>query len=65
LKIIYNLSGKRLDPAAASAITAIYYRGDIRITRQPAPAPSIPVKSAVPTPTKPATPIAAASEAPA
>jgi HD-GYP domain-containing protein (c-di-GMP phosphodiesterase class II) len=48
LKIIHNLSGKRLDPTAASAITAIYYRGEIQIARPaasavPAPA-SVPVR---------------------
>jgi HD-GYP domain-containing protein (c-di-GMP phosphodiesterase class II) len=64
LKIIHNLSGKRLDPTAASAITAIYYRGDIRITRQTAPAPPIPAKSTVPAPAKPAAQITAVSEAP-
>jgi putative nucleotidyltransferase with HDIG domain len=42
LKIIHNLSGKRLDPTAASAITAIYYRGEIQIAR---PAPSAPPAS--------------------
>src|ERR1700691_827761 len=35
LKIIHNLSGKRLDPTAASAITAIYYRGESQIARPP------------------------------
>ena len=64
LKIIHNLSGKRLDPTAASAITAIYYRGDIRITRPTVPAPPIPVKSSVPAPAQPAAPIPAVSEAP-
>jgi putative nucleotidyltransferase with HDIG domain len=31
LKIIHSLSGKRLDPAAVTAFTAIYERGEIRI----------------------------------
>ena len=55
LKIIHNLSGKRLDPTAVAAITAIYGRGEIRIPRQPAPAPiavaaAVPVATPVPTP---------------
>ena len=33
LKIIQSLSGKRLDPAAAAAIHAIYQRGEIRVHR--------------------------------
>jgi HD-GYP domain-containing protein (c-di-GMP phosphodiesterase class II) len=45
LKIIHNLSGKRLDPTAASAITAIFYRGEIQITR-PAVTASSPLVSA-------------------
>jgi HD-GYP domain-containing protein (c-di-GMP phosphodiesterase class II) len=65
LKIIHNLSGKRLDPTAAMAITTIYYRGEIRITPQPAAAPPIPVKSPVSAPSKAATPISTVSEAPA
>jgi HD-GYP domain-containing protein (c-di-GMP phosphodiesterase class II) len=44
LKIIHNLSGKRLDPTAASAITAIYYRGEIQIAR-PAVTASTPLVS--------------------
>jgi HD-GYP domain-containing protein (c-di-GMP phosphodiesterase class II) len=48
LKIIHNLSGKRLDPTAAAAITAIYGRGEIHITRQPVPAPPIVLSTPVP-----------------
>ena len=33
LRIIHNLSGKRLDPAAVAALTAIYERGEIRVQR--------------------------------
>src|SRR5437879_9421442 len=33
LRIIHNISGKRLDPAAVAAITAIYQRGDRKSTR--------------------------------
>jgi putative nucleotidyltransferase with HDIG domain len=55
LKIIHNLSGKRLDPTAASAITAIYYRGEIQIAR-PAVTVSSPLVSApMPAAPKPAT----------
>lgn len=39
LRIIHNLSGKRLDPAAVAALAAIYQRGEIRIQRSTAPAP--------------------------
>lgn len=62
LTIIHNLSGKRLDPTAVAAITAIYERGVIRIPRQSVTAP-IPVTPTVPVPTP--TPTAAVSEAPA
>jgi putative nucleotidyltransferase with HDIG domain len=65
LKIIHNLSGKRLDPTAAAAITAIYGRGEIRIPRQTVTPTPIPVVSTVPAPTRPATPVPAVSEAPA
>jgi hypothetical protein len=65
LKIIQNLSGKRLDPTAAAAITAIYGRGEIHITRQTVPAPSVPLSTAVPVAANvAATPIPAVSEAP-
>jgi putative nucleotidyltransferase with HDIG domain len=50
LKIIHSLIGKRLDPDAVAALTAIYGRGDIRIQR-----PSVPVLTteiALPTPAK-------------
>jgi len=33
LRIIHSLSGKRLDPTAVAALTAIYERGEIRIPR--------------------------------
>ena len=51
LKIIHSLIGKRLDPDAVEALTAIYGRGEIRIQR-----PSVPVLTAeiaLPTPAKP------------
>jgi HD-GYP domain-containing protein (c-di-GMP phosphodiesterase class II) len=50
LRIIHNLSGKRLDPAAVAALTAIYKRGEIHI-QQPnvsvAPAPPPPAQTSV------------------
>jgi putative nucleotidyltransferase with HDIG domain len=64
LKIIHNLSGKRLDPTAVAAITAIYGRGEIRIPRQVAPAPTITVATAVPVPVTAKIPVSAVSEAP-
>ncbi len=43
LKVIHNLSGKRLDPAAVAALAAIYQRGEIRVQRSSlAPAPPKP-----------------------
>jgi HD-GYP domain-containing protein (c-di-GMP phosphodiesterase class II) len=52
LRIIHNLSGKRLDPAAVAALAAIYKRGEIQI-QQPdvsvsaAPSPKLPGQSSV------------------
>jgi HD-GYP domain-containing protein (c-di-GMP phosphodiesterase class II) len=46
LKIIHSLAGKRLDPQAVAAITAVYERGEIRVQRlrtvavHPAPTPT-------------------------
>jgi HD-GYP domain-containing protein (c-di-GMP phosphodiesterase class II) len=46
LKIIHSLAGKRLDPKAVEALTAVYERGEIRVQRlrmvavQPPPAPA-------------------------
>ena len=42
LRIIHNLAGKRLDPKAVAALTAVYERGEIRIQRivVPVPAPA-------------------------
>jgi HD-GYP domain-containing protein (c-di-GMP phosphodiesterase class II) len=56
LKIIHSLAGKRLDPQAVAAITAVYERGEIRVQRlrtvvaPPPPAPD-PVPPPVPEPT--------------
>ncbi len=41
LRIIQNLSGKRLDPAAAVALVTIYRRGEIRIQRVSGPVPVV------------------------
>src|SRR5205085_643038 len=42
LRIIHNLSGKRLDPSAVAALSAIYLRGEIQVQTANAPAPVIP-----------------------
>jgi putative nucleotidyltransferase with HDIG domain len=41
LRIIHNLSGKRLDPAAVAALAAIYQRGEIHLQRPSAPPPAV------------------------
>jgi HD-GYP domain-containing protein (c-di-GMP phosphodiesterase class II) len=47
LRIIHSLSGKRLDPTAVAALTAIYERGEIQVV-QPVPvAPAVPTGPAV------------------
>jgi HD-GYP domain-containing protein (c-di-GMP phosphodiesterase class II) len=47
LRIIHSLSGKRLDPTAVAALTAIYERGEIQVV-QPVPvAPAVPTAPAV------------------
>src|SRR5256712_7760163 len=38
LRIIHNLAGKRLDPAAVAALTAVFLRGDIKIPKPVTPA---------------------------
>ncbi|MGA6988117.1 MAG: HD domain-containing phosphohydrolase [Terriglobales bacterium] len=59
LRIIENLSGKRLDPIAVTALMAVFYRGDIRIQKpvtQTVPLePPTPVP--VPVPLQPADPV--------
>jgi HD-GYP domain-containing protein (c-di-GMP phosphodiesterase class II) len=57
LRIIHNLSGKRLDPTAVAALTAIYERGEISIQQ-----PSVKVASAT-VPGKPPTTPSSAPEA--
>ena len=41
LRIIHNLAGKRLDPKAVAALTAVYERGEIRIQRISIPVPAV------------------------
>jgi HD-GYP domain-containing protein (c-di-GMP phosphodiesterase class II) len=48
LRIIDNLSGKRLDPRAVTALMAVFYRGEIRI--QKTPKQMIPAEAAASTP---------------
>ena len=52
LRIIHNLSGKRLDPTAVAALTAIYERGEIliqqpKVSVPPTPASNLPAQAAV------------------
>ena len=66
LKIIHSLAGKRLDPQAVAAITAVYERGEIRIQRlrtvavHPTPAPD-PAPTPTPEPAAEANATAAAA----
>src|SRR2546425_9084208 len=57
LRIIHNISGKRLDPTAVAALAAIYGRGEIRIQRPSISGPpqeaSVPVLPVPPTPDAP------------
>jgi HD-GYP domain-containing protein (c-di-GMP phosphodiesterase class II) len=52
LRIIQNLSGKRLDPNAVTALMAVFYRGDIRIqkslTQTAPPEPAAPKRTPPP-----------------
>ena len=67
LRIIHNLAGKRLDPQAVAALTAVYDRGEIRVRRLVRTHPPEPNTTAaspeVSTVTSPATPQAAAAAA--
>jgi len=58
LGIIQKLTGKRLDPAAVAALTAIYQRGEIRIHRPALPTPP----QEAPATASPARPAPAAEE---
>jgi HD-GYP domain-containing protein (c-di-GMP phosphodiesterase class II) len=59
LRIIHSLSGKRLDPTAVAAITAIYERGEIRVQRLEAPALPGTTATVAASPVSPAPPPAA------
>jgi HD-GYP domain-containing protein (c-di-GMP phosphodiesterase class II) len=60
LRIIHNLSGKRLDPTAVAALSTIYERGEIRIQQ---PSVSADSPSAAAPPAKPAVTPSSAPEA--
>jgi len=65
LRIIHNLAGKRLDPQAVAALTAVYERGEIRIQRIAVPVPAQVAAAAAATATSvAATPLAAATGEP-
>src|SRR5213075_3058280 len=55
IRIIENLSGKRLDPTAVTALLAVFLRGDIRIPKPTTPA-GAPAPAAAPAPA-PAAPL--------
>lgn len=61
LRIIHNLAGKRLDPKAVAALTAVYERGEIRVQRISVPVPVVTaaVTVAVPTPVQAPAPVSA------
>jgi HD-GYP domain-containing protein (c-di-GMP phosphodiesterase class II) len=65
LRIIHSLSGKRLDPTAVAALTAIYERGEIQVV-QPVPVPAaVPAPAAVTSETAsapPSQPLSAAGD---
>ena len=60
LRIIHNLSGKRLDPTAVAALSTIYSRGEIRVQQPKVQAASA---SAQPAPGKPPTTPSSSPEA--
>ncbi|HZQ25104.1 MAG TPA: HD domain-containing phosphohydrolase [Terriglobales bacterium] len=62
LKIVHNLAGKRLDPTAVAALTAVYERGEIKIQRIVVSSPSAAAAAGSPLP-GPAS-MAAAAETP-
>jgi HD-GYP domain-containing protein (c-di-GMP phosphodiesterase class II) len=59
LKIIHSLAGKRLDPDAVAALTAIYNRGEIRIQRPSVPVVTTEIVLAVPAKPEPSRELAA------
>ncbi|HET7441346.1 MAG TPA: HD domain-containing phosphohydrolase [Terriglobales bacterium] len=62
LRIIHNLAGKRLDPQAVAALTAVYERGEIRIQRIAVPPP--PAVAVAPAAAPAPVPVAEAPAAP-
>jgi len=71
LRIIHNLAGKRLDPQAVAALTAVYDRGEIRVRRlvrtqapEPAGATATPSEATVGGPPMPQAAAAAAGVTP-
>jgi HD-GYP domain-containing protein (c-di-GMP phosphodiesterase class II) len=66
LRIIHNLAGKRLDPKAVDAITAVYGRGEIRIQRltvRTAAQPALANGASTPSTQPAVTPVAVAAAA--
>jgi HD-GYP domain-containing protein (c-di-GMP phosphodiesterase class II) len=63
LRIIHSLSGKRLDPTAVAALTAIYERGEIRVQKLEAPALPGTTATVAASPAPPAATAAAAAAA--
>jgi HD-GYP domain-containing protein (c-di-GMP phosphodiesterase class II) len=57
LRIIENLSGKRLDPDAVTALMAVFYRGDILIQKPQAQTILTDSGAPAPTPLQPADPL--------
>ena len=57
LRIIENLSGKRLDPTAVTALMAVFYRGDIRIQKPVTQMIPLETPAPAPIPPQPADPV--------
>jgi HD-GYP domain-containing protein (c-di-GMP phosphodiesterase class II) len=57
LRIIENLSGKRLDPTAVTALMAVFYRGDIRIQKPVTQTIPLEPPKPVPIPPQPVDPV--------
>ena len=65
LRIIHSLVGKRLDPEAVAALTAVYERGEIRVRRLVRAQAVPPPETATPAPVAdPATPVASGVSVP-
>jgi HD-GYP domain-containing protein (c-di-GMP phosphodiesterase class II) len=57
LRIIENLSGKRLDPGAVTALMAVFYRGEIRIQKNLTIPREVPASAPLPAPLQPVDPL--------